>query len=105
MILISLPNSLSKYIFDLTENLVGEGGCSKVYRGCLPCGRSVAVKVLKSYEKAWNDFYREMDIISTLKHKNISPLIGVCLEDDYLISVYDFFSVGNLEDNLHGDLL
>ncbi|KAG7971633.1 hypothetical protein I3843_07G145200 [Carya illinoinensis] len=85
-----------------SENLVGEGGCSKVYRGCLPCGRSVAVKVLKSYEKAWNDFYREMDIISTLKHKNISPLIGVCLEDDYLISVYDFFSVGNLEDNLHG---
>ncbi|XP_041019690.1 receptor-like cytosolic serine/threonine-protein kinase RBK1 [Juglans microcarpa x Juglans regia] len=85
-----------------SENLVGEGGCSKVYRGCLPCGRSVAVKVLKSYEEAWNDFYAEMDIITTLKHKHISPLIGACLEDDYLISVYDFFSVGNLEELLHG---
>ncbi|KAB1204046.1 Receptor-like cytosolic serine/threonine-protein kinase RBK1 [Morella rubra] len=85
-----------------SENLVGEGGCSKVYKGRLPCGRTVAVKILKSYKEAWNDFYSEMDIISTLKHKNITHLIGVCTEDNHLISVYDFFPEGSLEENLHG---
>lgn len=65
----------------------------------------MAVKLLKSYGEAWNDFCAEMDIISTLKHKHISPLIGVCLEDDLLISVYDFYSLGSLEDNLQGHLL
>lgn len=65
----------------------------------------MAVKILKSYKEAWNDFYSEMDIISTLKHKNITHLIGVCTEDNHLISVYDFFPEGSLEENLHGNIL
>ncbi|GLT55422.1 hypothetical protein SLA2020_285430 [Shorea laevis] len=43
-----------------------------------------------------------MNIISTLKHKHIATLIGVCVEDNFLISVYDFFPMGSLEENLHG---
>ncbi|XP_059460874.1 protein kinase STUNTED-like [Corylus avellana] len=85
-----------------SENLIGEGGCSYVYKGHLPCGRSVAVKILKSYKEAWIDFYSEMNVISTLKHKHITSLIGVCVEDNFLISVYDFFPMGSLEENLHG---
>lgn len=96
--------SLSKYFCFLTENLIGEGGCSYVFKGHLPCGRSVAVKILKSYKEAWIDFYSEMNIISTLKHKHITSLIGVCVEDNFLISVYDFFPMGSLEENLHGNL-
>lgn len=86
-----------------SENLIGEGGCSNVYKGFLPCGRTVAIKILKSYKEARNDFYSEMDIISTLKHKHITSLIGVCVEYNYLISVYDFFPIGSLEENLHGN--
>ncbi|KAM3710874.1 hypothetical protein ACJW31_01G064600 [Castanea mollissima] len=85
-----------------SENIIGEGGCSNVYKGYLPSGRTVAVKILKSYKEAGNDFYSEMDIISTLKHKHITSLIGVCVEDSYLISVYDFFPLGSLEEHLHG---
>ncbi len=65
----------------------------------------MAIKILKSYKEARNDFYSEMDIISTLKHKHITSLIGVCVEYNYLISVYDFFPIGSLEENLHGNLL
>ncbi|XWS14440.1 hypothetical protein CRYUN_Cryun35bG0009600 [Craigia yunnanensis] len=84
------------------ENLIGEGGCSNVYKGCLPGGKPVAVKILKSYKEAWSDFSLEVDIVSSLKHEHITPLIGVCVEDDHLISVYDFFPRGALEEILHG---
>ncbi|XVF35936.1 hypothetical protein REPUB_Repub19eG0014800 [Reevesia pubescens] len=84
------------------ENLIGEGGCSNVYKGCLPGGKPVAVKILKSYKEAWSDFSLEVDIVSSLKHKHIMPLIGVCVENDHLISVHNFFARGSLEEILHG---
>ncbi|MCL7050541.1 hypothetical protein MKW94_009396 [Papaver nudicaule] len=34
-------------------------------------------------------------------HKNITPLIGVCINNNDLVLVYDFFSRGSLEKNLH----
>ncbi|GLT86081.1 hypothetical protein SLE2022_042440 [Rubroshorea leprosula] len=84
-----------------SENLIGRGGCNHVYKGILPDGKPVAVKILKSSE-AWEDFAHEVDIISSIKHKHIMPLIGVCIEDNDLISVYDLSSKGSLEENLHG---
>ncbi|MFQ6621699.1 hypothetical protein Gotur_002204 [Gossypium turneri] len=84
------------------ENLIGEGGCSNVYKGFLPTGKPVAVKILKSYKEAWSDFSLEVDIVSSLRHKHITPLIGVCVENDHLISVYDLFPAGSLEEILHG---
>jgi len=82
-----------------TENFLGEGGCSNVY---LPGGKQVAVKILKHYKEARNDFSLEVDIISSLKHKHITPQIGICVEDDHLILVYDFLSKGSLEERLQG---
>ncbi|XVE69701.1 hypothetical protein DITRI_Ditri10aG0012000 [Diplodiscus trichospermus] len=84
------------------ENLIGEGGCSNVYQGCLPGGKQVAVKILKPYREAWTDFSLEVDIVSSCKHKHITPLIGVCVEDHHLICVHDFFPRGSLEEILHG---
>ncbi|XP_019169225.1 PREDICTED: receptor-like cytosolic serine/threonine-protein kinase RBK2 isoform X2 [Ipomoea nil] len=86
-----------------SENLIGKGGCNQVYKGVLPDGKQVAVKILKSSEKAWKDFMQEVDIMTSVKHKNIAPLLGICIEDTSdLVSVYNFLSQGNLEENLHG---
>ncbi|XP_028093737.1 probable serine/threonine-protein kinase At1g01540 [Camellia sinensis] len=71
--------------------------------GLLPSGKRVAVKVLKSSKEACKDFTQEVDVMSSLKHENITPLLGICVEDNELISVYDFLSGGNLEENLHGN--
>ncbi|KAK2660760.1 hypothetical protein Ddye_007293 [Dipteronia dyeriana] len=85
-----------------SENLIGEGGCSNVYKGCLSDGKLVAVKVLKSYKEAWSDFCLEADITLSLEHKNITPLVGVCMEDNILVLVYDFQPKGSLDEVLHG---
>lgn len=86
-----------------SENLIGRGGCNRVYKGLLPDGKPVAVKILKFTKEAWKDFTLEVEIMTTLNHKNITPLLGICVEDNYLISVYDFMPNGNLEENLHGN--
>ncbi|KAK9096203.1 hypothetical protein Sjap_021700 [Stephania japonica] len=86
------------------EMLIGRGGSSKVYKGCLPDGKELAVKILEpSHEDAVKEFVLEIEIITALNHKNIVSLFGFCMEDSNLLLVYDFLSRGSLERNLHGD--
>ncbi|XP_040968352.1 pto-interacting protein 1 isoform X3 [Gossypium hirsutum] len=88
--------------FSTAENLIGKGGSNRVYKGILPDNKAVAVKILESSKEACKDFANEIEIISSLKHKHIMPLIGICIKDHDLISVYDFSSKGSLEEILHG---
>lgn len=85
-----------------TEQLIGKGGSSRVYKGCLPDGKELAVKILKHSEDVMNEFISEIEIITALHHKNIISLFGFCFENKDLVLVYDFLSRGSLEDNLHG---
>ncbi|KAK4429609.1 Proline-rich receptor-like protein kinase PERK1 [Sesamum alatum] len=87
----------------IPENLIGKGGSSQVYRGCLPDGKELAVKILKPSEDALKEFVLEIEIITALHHKNIISLFGFCFENNHLLLVYDFLSRGSLEENLHGN--
>lgn len=89
----------------VSDNFIGIGGSSRVYRGSLSNGREVAVKILKQTEDVLNDFVAEIDIITTLHHKNIISLLGFCVEDKNLLLVYNYLSRGSLEENLHGTFL
>lgn len=86
----------------ISDNFIGKGGSSRVFRGCLSNGREVAVKILKQTEDVLNDFVAEIEIITTLRHKNIITLLGFCFEDNNLLLVYNYLSRGSLEENLHG---
>ncbi|XP_022860255.1 probable receptor-like serine/threonine-protein kinase At5g57670 isoform X1 [Olea europaea var. sylvestris] len=110
LILETNPHTCKWFIYDVlrmsasqfsTANLIGQGGCNSVYKGLLPDGKRVAIKILRSTKEAWKDFILEVDIMTTLKHKRIAHLLGICVEHTNLISVYDFLSKGNLEENLH----
>ncbi|WJX80448.1 hypothetical protein P8452_63445 [Trifolium repens] len=46
---------------NLLENLIGKGGSNRVYKGVLPAGKPIAVKVLKSSKEAWKDFAFEVE--------------------------------------------
>ncbi|CAN4075720.1 unnamed protein product [Withania somnifera] len=86
-----------------SENLIGKGGSSQVFKGCLPDGKELAVKILKQSEDAVREFALEIEIITALSHKNIISLFGFCFENNHLLLVYDFLSRGSLEENLHGN--
>uniref|UniRef100_A0A1D1XSR4 Receptor-like cytosolic serine/threonine-protein kinase RBK2 n=1 Tax=Anthurium amnicola TaxID=1678845 RepID=A0A1D1XSR4_9ARAE len=97
---LELQNATSNFSAD---KLAGKGGSSRVYKGCLPDGKELAVKILKQSEDALREFVLEVEIITTLHHKNIVSLFGFCFENENLILAYDFLSRGSLEDNLHGN--
>ncbi|RAL52186.1 hypothetical protein DM860_017323 [Cuscuta australis] len=86
----------------LHENIIGNGGSSKVYKGCLPDGMEVAVKIFKPSEIVVKQFCSELEIITSLHHKHIISLLGYCVEENNILLVYDLLSRGSLEDNLHG---
>jgi len=86
----------------ISENFIGKGGSSQVYRGCLRDGKELAVKILKPSEDVLKEFILEIEIITTLHHKNIISLLGFCFENGKFLLVYDLLSRGSLEENLHG---
>ncbi|KAF4346152.1 hypothetical protein F8388_019264 [Cannabis sativa] len=100
-----LPGKVLKtisFLLKILENLIGRGGSSQVYRGSLPDGKELAVKILKPSEDVIKEFVLEIEIINTLNHNNIISLMGFSFEDNNLLLVYDFLSRGSLEENLHG---
>ncbi|KAG6382391.1 hypothetical protein SASPL_157937 [Salvia splendens] len=85
----------------IPENLIGKGGSCRVYRGCLPGGQELAVKILKPSEDILKQFVSEIEIISSSHRKNIISLVGFCFEENKLLLVYNILSRGSLADNLH----
>lgn len=89
-------------------NVIGEGGFSVVYRGILPNGTRIAVKRLKYSTKIETDdtFGHELRVISGIKHRNLLPIRGYCVEFDKegqvseQLLVSDFMENGNLADCL-----
>ncbi|CAI0445328.1 unnamed protein product [Linum tenue] len=84
-----------------SANLIGKGGCNQVYKGTLQDGNPVAVKIRKSSPEAREEFVQEVEIIASLNHKNITPLVGISIKDSDLISVYHFLPKGSLAENIH----
>ncbi|KAE9611669.1 putative protein kinase RLK-Pelle-DLSV family [Lupinus albus] len=73
------------------ENLIGQGGFGKVYKGTLLDGREVAVKRLsKSSGQGADEFKNEVLLIAKLQHRNLVALLGFCLQEDEKILVYEF---------------
>ncbi|KAJ1284872.1 hypothetical protein BS78_03G238400, partial [Paspalum vaginatum] len=76
---------------------LGQGGCGVVYKGRLPDGRLVAVKMLKDLKGDDEQFMNEVASISTTSHVNIVTLIGFCVQGSKRALVYDYMSNGSLE--------
>ncbi|KAK1348049.1 Protein kinase domain-containing protein [Heracleum sosnowskyi] len=95
------------------HNFIGRGQFGVVYKGILDDGSMVAVKRLIESESDFQgdaDFCNEVEIISTLKHRNLVHLRGCCVEsvknhhygdeDNTRYLVYDYMPNGNLSDHL-----
>ncbi|KAG8383205.1 hypothetical protein BUALT_Bualt05G0160300 [Buddleja alternifolia] len=66
-------------------NKLGHGGFGAVYKGVLQDGREIAVKRLFFNNKnRAGDFYNEVNIISSVDHKNLVRLLGGYMAPEYL---------------------
>eukprot|EP00249_Psilotum_nudum_P019808 c27429_g1_i1 orf=105-2228(+) len=88
------------------SRIVGTGGFGNVYRGTLADGTEVAVKRFKNCSPSGDkDFFHEVEVISSVRHRNLVALQGCCvytssLEGHQRIILCDFMPNGSLHDHL-----
>ncbi|KAK1275536.1 putative LRR receptor-like serine/threonine-protein kinase [Acorus gramineus] len=84
-------------------NKICEGGFGPVYKGLLPDGTVIAVKMLSSKSRQGNrEFFNEIGMISAMQHPNLVKLLGCCVEGIQLLLVYEFMENNSLARALFG---
>uniref|UniRef100_J3MLQ9 Uncharacterized protein n=1 Tax=Oryza brachyantha TaxID=4533 RepID=J3MLQ9_ORYBR len=77
---------------------LGEGGFGVVYKGDLPNGHEIAVKRLaQSSRQGIEELKTELLLVARLNHNNLVRLIGVCLEENEKILVYEYMPNRSLD--------
>nr|XP_017250465.1 PREDICTED: putative leucine-rich repeat receptor-like protein kinase At2g19210 [Daucus carota subsp. sativus] len=92
-------------ILRITNNLeksVGEGGFGKVYHGHIG-DTQVAVKMLSATSaQGYREFETEAKLLMRIHHKNLTALVGYCMEDNHLGIIYEYMANGDLDGYLAG---
>lgn len=86
---------IRKMTNSFTDKL-GQGGFGGVYKGKLPDGRLVAVKVLNDSKSNGEDFINEVSSISRTSHVNVVSLLGFCYKPKRVL-IYEYMSNGSLD--------
>ncbi|CAL4992024.1 unnamed protein product [Urochloa decumbens] len=80
------------------NNKLGEGGFGAVYKGSLPNGQEIAVKRLShNSRQGIGELKNELTLIAKLQHKNLVRLVGVCLEEEERLLVYEYMPNTSLD--------
>jgi len=87
---------------------LGEGAFGKVYKGEVMglygenAVSKVAIKTLKenAVPKTQNDFRREVDMMSELRHPNIVCLLGVVMKQEPMCMLFEYMPLGDLHEYL-----
>nr|CAB3495068.1 unnamed protein product [Digitaria exilis] len=88
------------------SNKLGEGEFGAVYKGVLPDGDEIAVKRMsKSSSQGVEELKNELAVVAKLKHKNLVSLVGVCLEQQERLLVYEFVPNRSLNLFIYGTIL
>ncbi|XP_062189159.1 cysteine-rich receptor-like protein kinase 6 [Phragmites australis] len=80
------------------RNKLGEGGFGAVYKGTLPDGQQIAVKRLsQGSTQGIRELKNELVFVAKLHHKNLVRLVGVCLEEQEKVVVYEYMPNRSLD--------
>uniref|UniRef100_A0A3Q0RTT9 Tyrosine-protein kinase n=1 Tax=Amphilophus citrinellus TaxID=61819 RepID=A0A3Q0RTT9_AMPCI len=86
---------LPKEEFTLEEQL-GSGFFADVYRGRWKNHISVAIKILKNSELNHREFYREVQILKSLRHRHLIALFAVCTASTPYYIITELMEKGSL---------
>lgn len=86
------------------SNVLGRGGFGVVYKGTLISGLIVAVKVFDmSSERLSKSFETEIEVLSSIRHRNLIKIIGCCCSEDFKALLYEYMPNGSLEQWLYNE--
>ncbi|KAG5055240.1 hypothetical protein JHK85_007750 [Glycine max] len=87
----------------IQENCIGKGGYAEVYKGCLPNGQLVAIKMLTrgTENETIGDFLSELGIMAHVNHSNTAKLVGYGVEGGMYL-VLELSEKGCLASMLNG---
>lgn len=81
--------------------MIGSGKMGTTYKALLQNGCSIAVKRLNESPNQDKNLIHEIRSLGRLRHDNLVPLLGFCIERGERILVYKYMPNGNLYDWLH----
>ncbi|KAI3690235.1 hypothetical protein L2E82_48212 [Cichorium intybus] len=91
------------------NNIIGQGGFGKVYKGVLSDSKGKIMVALKRLDRKYGqgdpEFWKEILMLSRYSHENLISLLGICDEDDEKILVYEHASHGSLDRHLRATTL
>ncbi|KAF3321488.1 protein STRUBBELIG-RECEPTOR FAMILY 8 [Carex littledalei] len=86
------------------DSLLGEGSLGRVYKAEFPNAKVLAVKKVDSAAVSLQEEDSFLDAVSNmsrLRHPNIIPLVGYCVEHGQRLLVYEYVGNGTLHEILH----
>ncbi|XP_057785242.1 LRR receptor-like serine/threonine-protein kinase FEI 1 [Salvia miltiorrhiza] len=92
------------------EDVVGAGGFGTVYRMVMnDCGTFAVKKIDRTRQGSDQVFERELEILGSVKHRNLVNLRGYCRLPTARLLIYDYLAMGSLDyflhDNIHEERL
>ena len=95
-------SQIRSYTKNFTEK-VGKGGFGTVYKGKLPSGCLIAVKMLDKSKQSEHQFIAEVATVGMTYHVNLVRLFGYCSQGSKRALVYEYMVNGSLDKYIHGD--
>ncbi|CAM6007977.1 unnamed protein product [Sphagnum balticum] len=84
------------------SNKLGEGGFGAIYKGILPDGTNVAVKLLNKSHQGVSEFLNEIVLMTGVSHKNLVKVKGCSLRATQRLIVFEYVENKNLAEALWG---
>lgn len=94
-------NQIRSYTNNLA-NKIGKGGFGTVYKGKLPSGYLIAVKILDKSKQSEQQFIAELATVGMTHHINLVRLLGYCSQGSKRALVYEYMLNGSLDKYIHG---